>query len=866
MKKLFFIVILFISSLSATAKHVAGGELFYQYMGAGPNGTSMYKITLRLFRDCLSNGPLLESETVVVGIFASDTYSLVQALPLDRLGAVQTISLNTAAFPCLTGMTTPVCYQVAIFSATVALPDNNAGYTLSRTGCCRVDRIDNLVVQMSVGSNYVTKIPGRSTLPEGHNSSPQFYVRDTVLVCTNKKFKLDFGAQDPDGDSLTYSLCDAYTAPNSGVSQAPTPTLNLIPLQYIPPYSGSFPLGPSVTINPSTGIISGIAPASGHQFVVNVCVTEWRNGVAFTEHRKDFILKIQDCDLIEAALPDKIIQCKIPLVHFENLSSSSGITSYLWEFGDNNTSTSPTVDHTYADTGTFMARLTVTGPKGCIGSDSTLVLVYPGFTPGFAVTGSCVLNPFHFKDTTVSKYGTVNSWFWNFGDQNTNADTSIIQNPTYKYLSASQKTVSLIVTNTKGCIDTAQLDYPVRDKPVLQLPFKDTLICNIDSLPIHVGNPGVYSWLPNKNILFPNTSSPVVFPKDTTQYIVSLNDSGCINTDTVTVNVLPFIKVKLENDSVICKSDIIQLRPVSYALQYAWTSSSGEIVAGVKYPLVQPLVNTKYYVKANLGKCEDHDSVMINVVPYPVAVVGPDTTICLGSRIQLRSTVVGSSVTWSPANSLINPTSLTPVAGPSKSTAYILRVTDTLGCPKPASDTILVAVAPKIIADAGRDTVALPDQPIQLIATGGLTYSWSPEIGLNDPSIYDPIATLGADIDSIKYRVRVTDAYGCYADDDIVIRVYKTGPDIIVPSAFTPNGDGKNDILKPIMVGISTLAYFKVFNRWGQLMFSTTQIGKGWDGIFNGVPQPSNTYVYETLGADYKGKTIFRKGTVVLIR
>ncbi len=867
MKKHFFIILFLIGSLPAIARHVAGGELFYEYLGPGTSGnpSSSYRITLRLFRDCLSQGPLLENEPVTVGIYSGGV--LVNTLPLPLTGGVNTIQLNTAAFPCLVGDVN-VCYQVAVYTSTISLADNISGYTLARIGCCRIDNISNLTQKVSVGSNYVTKIPGTATLPLGeHNSSPQFLIKDTALVCTNKSFKLDFGAIDKDGDVLTYSLCEAYGAGSGSNNTSPQSSLVLTPLNYSSPFSGNYPLGSKVQINYSTGLISGIAPAEG-SYVVNVCITEWRNGKAFTEHRKDFILKVKDCDFIEAVLPEKIIQCNDYVVHFENQSASSAITSYLWEVGDPSgfTSTDPVVDFTYADTGRFTAKLSVGGPQGCQGSATTLVLVYPGFKPDFTITGSCFQNPFQFKDATTTKYGFVDSWRWDFGEPTTDADTSILKNPTYTYPQPALKNVGLVVTNSKGCIDSLHVDYLVRDKPLLQIPFRDTLICSIDSLPIHVPNPGIYSWLPNKNILFPNTADPVVFPKDTTKYIVSVNDNGCINSDTITVNVLPFIKVKLGKDSVVCKTDVFQLHPVSDALGYQWKSSTGATPANIKYPSVQPLVTTRYFVTANLGKCEDKDSVLLKVVPYPVAVVGPDTTICLGSRILLRSSVTGSTFSWTPISSLINASVTSPVAGPSKTTAYILKVSDTLGCPKPVSDTIVVTVAPTVIANAGRDTFAIQKQPLQLTATGGVRYLWSPETGLNNTAIANPLTTLDAGIDSIRYRVRVFDANGCFSDDEVVVRIFKTGPEIFVPSAFTPNSDGKNDILRPIMAGISQLTYFRIYNRWGQLLFSTTEIGKGWDGMYNGSPQPSNTYVFTAEGIDYTGKTVFRKGTTVLIR
>ncbi len=866
MKKIFFIVLFFLCLFPAMARHVAGGELYYNYMGPGTtSGTSVYRISLRLFRDCLSNGPLLENESVIVGIYADNV--IAASLRLDLEGSINTISLNTASFPCLVGNVN-VCYQYGTWASVITLADNNQGYTLSRTGCCRVDNISNLAVKTSVGSNYVTRIPGRNTLASGHNSSPQFLIKDTALVCANKSFKLDFGAIDPDGDVLTFNLCDAYTASSGSNNTPPSSGLSLLPLPYASPFNGSFPLGSKVTINPTTGIISGIAPDEG-SYVVNVCITEWRNGKAFSEHRKDFILKVQNCDIIEAVLPEKIIQCNDFKVHFENLSTSSSITSYEWRMGDTSSKvfTDPTVDYTYADTGTFRATLNVTGPKGCLGAANTTVIVYPGFKPAFNIVGSCILNPFQFTDATTTKYGTVNSWLWDLGEQGTSADTFSIKNPKYQYLTAATKTVNLVVTSSKGCIDSLQKDLAVSDKPTLQLPFRDTLICNIDTLAIPVLNSGNFLWTStDKNILFANTAKPLVFPKTTSKYYVSLSDNGCSNNDSVTVNVLPFIKVDLGADTLICKTDTIRLRPFSQALGYQWKSSSGELVASEKFPLVQPLVNTKYIVTANLGKCQDKDSILIKVVPLPTAMAGPDTTICFGNRFQLKGAMIGSKVFWTPSNSLINFNTLTPIAGPSGTTKYIMTVSDTLGCPKTMSDTLLVVVIPPVIANAGRDTSAVPGQGIQLIASGGQNYIWSPETFLNDPSIFNPVATIGEGVDSIRYVVRVYNGQFCYAEDDVVIRIYRNGPDILVPSGFTPNADGKNDILRPITIGIAKLHYFSVYNRWGQLMFTTSEFGKGWDGIYGGAAQPAATYVFATEGTDYLGKTVYRKGTSVLIR
>jgi gliding motility-associated-like protein len=141
-------------------------------------------------------------------------------------------------------------------------------------------------------------------------------------------------------------------------------------------------------------------------------------------------------------------------------------------------------------------------------------------------------------------------------------------------------------------------------------------------------------------------------------------------------------------------------------------------------------------------------------------------------------------------------------------------------------------------------------------------YRWSPPLGLSDPNSPDPILTGTM---NNTYYVTVTNQYGCTMTDSILVKYY-TGPDIYVPNAFTPNGDGKNDIFRPFPVGISNFKYFRVFNRYGQLVYQTSQAFAGWDGRLNGIPAPQDTYVWEVAGQDYEGKTISKKGTVILLR
>ena len=872
MKKIYLALILILSFSLSYGAHLKGGWIYYEYLGQGSSaGTIKYRITVKQYLSCSSSGGQIDA-SVFVGVFNGLNNQLVNTLtiPLSGTEIIQKSSFN----PCITSPPV-ICYRIDRYVTVVDLPENFAGYTLAVQRCCRIAGIINVSNSSTIGVSYTTSIPGIITGTNiGNNNSAQFAQKDTVVVCYNGNFTFDFSATDVDNDSLVYSFCDGLVGGGSGTGQSQpnppsNPPYNSVP--YNSGYSGLSPMGPTVTINPKTGLISGTAPGITGDYVVAVCVSEFRNGVKIGETKKEIHITVAACGLSAAELKPNYITCDGFTLSFQNESTSASISLYAWNFGNpasgvNNTSSLPTPTHTFTDTGVYTLKLNVENTGGCKDSATALVKVFPGFFPNFQVIGNCFQTPFQFLDRTTTAYGFVDSWRWDFGDLTTLADTSIVKNPTYTYPTPGTRTARLIVTNSKGCVDTTTKPVVAFDLPPLDLPFHDTLICSIDTLPLIANGSGNFLWTPNYNIISPNTSRPFVYPKITTTYIVTLNQNGCINKDSIKVNVLDFITVDAGRDTSMCKTDTITLKPISQALQYLWSPASSLNNATVKNPLASPSGHITYYVTANLGKCQDKDSVKIKVTPYPMANAEADTTICYGDRAFLRANITGSSFIWSPSNSLLNPNTLTPVAGPQKTTSYILTVFDTVGCPKPSRDTVTITVLPKVIAYAGRDTSVVANQPLQLFATGGTNYVWSPITGMNNPNINNPVVVLGLSVDSILYKVRVSTPEGCFADDDVRVKVFKTGPEIFVPSAFTPNRDGRNDILKPIPVGIKRIDNFSIYNRWGQLLFTTTEFNKGWDGTFGGKEQASGTYVYMAQATDYLDQKLFRKGTIVLIR
>lgn len=858
---LFFCCLLF--AHTAIARHGKGGALLYEYLGAGTaTGTSKYRVTVQHYVNCdrISDEP----SSIYLGIFAANSNSLVTTVTVSR---TSTAEITKTTFNSCINPVPTVCFYVVTYVTTVELTDNTAGYILTEQECCRASSLLNISNPSNVGFTNSNTIPGViNNVTYRNNSSPSLLFKDTAVICYNAHFTIDFGATDADGDSLSYAFC-AAKATSSGTRQPNPPAAPpYTDVTYTSGYSGDKPLGSNVTIDSKTGIISGTAPATTGDYAVAVCISEYRNGVLINTTKKEVLVTVANCSLTAAALQVSYINCDNFDFTFQNESTSSNIEKYLWDFGVTNstrdTSSLPAPAYTYADTGTYTLKLTVSTSNGCTDSTNAMVRVYPGFHPGFTYTGRCYLLPFQFTDTTWARYGTVNSWAWSFGD----GGSAATQNPSWQYSSAGTRTVTLAVATSKGCTATVSKTVTADEKPTLTLPFHDTLICSIDTLPLIASGSGVFSWSPAYNIIDAATGTPKVFPKDTTIFTVTLTQNGCVNSDSIKVNVLDFITVSLPADTTVCATDSFKLYPVSQALQYLWSPATYLSSTTVKNPVTSPATDITYQVTANLGKCQDKASVNIHLVPYPQVIVSGDTTICFGKTTPLHGTIVGSSYYWTPVTSLLRAQTLNPVAGPATTTAYILTVFDTLGCPRPSYDTVVVTVMPKIPANAGQDTIVVAGQPLQLLASGGTTYAWLPATGLSSTTIANPVATLSGSVDSIIYQVRVYDAAGCYADDYLTVKIFRTPPDIFVPTGFTPNGDSRNDVLKPIPVGIQSFSYFRVYNRWGQMVYQTSAIGQGWDGTVRGAQQPAGTYVFVTEGIDYTGKQVLRKGTSVLIR
>lgn len=376
----------------------------------------------------------------------------------------------------------------------------------------------------------------------------------------------------------------------------------------------------------------------------------------------------------------------------------------------------------------------------------------------------------------------------------------------------------------------------------------------------------------NSNYLYSidgiNYSFSRVFNVGPGNYTVYVKDNlGCSTQFPAIVGLNFNLFLSPMTDPTICEGSSVQLQPVSNATIYNWTPATALDNPAIANPVANPVDTTWYYLTAVLGRCTLKDTIRLNVNKAPVPDAGPGAEICYGKSYTLQGSG-GANYIWSPAIYLNATTGANPVSTPTLSTMYYLTVQDQIGCNSLVSDSVKVIVKRVMAVHTYPfDTVAAPGETFPLLAVSpGITYKWTPSTGLSNPDIPNPLVTVNSIIgDEMLYQVTAVNSDGCKGEGFVKIRIH-SGPAIYVPTGFTPNGDGKNDRFTPYPVGIKSYNYFRVFNRWGQVIFSTKKLHEGWDGTINGKEQPTGTYVWMIEGITSGNKLITKKGTVTLIR
>ena len=499
--------------------------------------------------------------------------------------------------------------------------------------------------------------------------------------------------------------------------------------------------------------------------------------------------------------------------------------------------------------------------NGCQGSQSIIVSEPAVLTASLATT-PVICNGQSNGNITVTAVGGVLPYEYSINGGTTWQSNTIFNVAAGVYTITIRDVNNCITTQVVNVLEPAALSASSINTPASCNGGNDGLI----TVSANGGNVGYQYAL--DGITFQPSNTFNVGPGN---YTVTLKDNlGCTINFNSTVGLgSNFILIAPPNPT-ICEGRSTQLQVNSNALQYSWTPTTGLSNSTIASPVANPTVTTQYVVTATLGRCSGNTTVIVNVNAAPIPNAGPDTIICKGQTYQLQGTG-GTVYSWSPSTNLNNSSIANPVSSTTKNIIYNLSiVSDINGCASLNSDQVRINVSPPItVKTFPYDTISYSGAQFQLFAAPSdsdvINYSWTPSTGLNNPTIANPIVTVGAIGDVVKYQVITSTLAGCSGEGYVTVRVYK-GPDIYVPTGFTPNGDGKNDRFTPLPVGMKSYKYFRVFNRWGQLVFSTTSLQEGWDGKLAGKEQQNGVFVWTIEGVTKDDRIITKKGTVALIR
>lgn len=392
---------------------------------------------------------------------------------------------------------------------------------------------------------------------------------------------------------------------------------------------------------------------------------------------------------------------------------------------------------------------------------------------------------------------------------------------------------------------------------------QDTTLCT-PLAPVQLSATGghTYQWSPATYLDDPQISDPVARPAVPTIYSVLITDTVCNVTRTlnVNINITPSpAGIDLGNDTVLCNTATLVLDAGNGFTRYQWQDNSTGQTFTVRNP-------GTYSVRA-WNACNEVFSEMIQVryrLPADFSVTPLDTSYCTAIA-PIRFTASGGDLyQWSPATYLNDPQISNPVGSPDQSIVYTVTITDTV-ChySQDLEVNITVNASPDIQLSKSNDLNCAVGAT-QLSATGADRYEWMADESLSALNIPNPVARPNK---TTTYTVKAYSTGGCMSEDSITVYFEKTGiADIYLPTGFTPNGDGKNDVFRVVTTGSVEVKELSVFNRWGELIFTTQNASKGWDGTFKGVFVEPGAYYWFVRATSACGGELFKKGHVILIK
>jgi gliding motility-associated-like protein len=565
---------------------------------------------------------------------------------------------------------------------------------------------------------------------------------------------------------------------------------------------------------------------------------------------------------------------------FTNGSSiGSGALSYRWDFSDGSSSTQVSPAYSYTIAGNYTVKLVATSTAGCKDSVSQLITVHPKPLVSYTVNNNqqCLTNNFfQFTNTTTITSGSL-THFWNFGD----AITSGAVSPSHSYLTPGTYQVKLLEVSNNGCADSVTSTMTVFPSPIALFTVNRTTDCFAGHQFVFTNASTIsagamqYRWDFGDGIGTSTATNPVYSYATPGTYRVTLTVTSANNcTSTYSINLFlnptPSGTIAIPTKTIICEGGFIQLQ-ASAANFYQWNLGGIPINGATSstYNATEPGVYSVTLTNTFNCSALASNTVTLTKVYQPTADFNWDRTCAqLTTTFTNLSFVTNSGVmqyAWTfgdgGGSAVFSPVHTYAIAG----NYQVQLVATPVACPQLASTIrkpILIQQSPVSFRYAPVNAVSGRDLQLQAREFSGAFYTWVPKLGLSDSTISNPIFNHTA---PQQYLIHIKTDAGCLATDTLYVRMF-AARDFYVPDIFSPNGDGKNDRLTPLLVGIIKFKSFRVFDRWGQLVYQTGKEGEGWDGIYRGAQQPMETYTWIVEGLDLDGKVFQKTGTSILIR
>jgi len=539
--------------------------------------------------------------------------------------------------------------------------------------------------------------------------------------------------------TTTYTV--TVTDANGCVNTAPA-AVTVNPLPVVTVNSPTICTGTSAQLNASGGTNYLWSPATG---LSNPNIA---NPVANPISTTNYIVTVTDANGCINTAPTSVTVNPLPVVTVNSPTictganaqlNASGGTTYVWSPATG--LSNPNIANPVANpTSTTNYIVTVTDANGCVNTAPASVTVNP--LPVVTVNSPTICTGATAQLNATG--GTTYVWSPTTGLSNPN-----IANPVANPTSTTSYTVT--VTDANGCVNTALASVTVNPLPAVTV--NSPTICTGATAQLNATGGTTYVWSPATGLSNPNIANPVANPTSTTTYTVTVTDAnGCINTapTSVTVNPLPVVTV---NSPTICTGANAQLNATG-GTTYLWSPSTGLSNPNIANPTANPTSTTNYTVTVtNANGCVNTAPASVIVNPLPVVTVN-SPTICTGANAQLNASG-GTTYVWSPATGLSNPNIANPVANPTSTTNYTVTVTDANGCVNTAPASVTVNPLPVVTVNS---PTICTGTSVQLSATGGSTYLWSPATGLSNPNISNPVAN---PLTTTSYTVTVTNTNGC---------------------------------------------------------------------------------------------------------